>query len=87
MNIKHYFVLVVFTLISLSIFAATEVKPGINTDKQKLSYAMGTYFALGVTQQKMDIDVSAFIQAVEDALKGKEPQISTKEMQDILTRY
>ena len=84
---KRYFAVVIFILISLSVFAATEVKTGINTDKQKLSYAMGTYFALGITQQEMDIDVPAFIQAVEDALKGKKPQISMKEMQDILTQY
>jgi len=80
---KRYFILVIFTLISQSVFTATEV----NTEKQKLSYAMGTYFALGVTQQGMDIDVPTFIQAVEDALKGNEPQINMKEMQDILTKY
>ena len=80
---KRYFAVVIFTLISLSVFAATEVK----TEKQKLSYAMGTYFALGVTQQGMDIDVPAFIQAVEDALNKNDPQISMKEMQDILTKY
>jgi len=84
---NRYFVLLIFTLISLPVFAATEVKTGIITDKQKLSYAMGTYFTLGVTQQKMDIDVPAFVQAVEDSLKGKEPQINMKEMQDILTQY
>ena len=84
---KRYFVLLIFTLISLSVFAATEVKTEINTDKQKLSYAMGTYFALGVTQQDMNIDVPAFIQAVEDALNGNEPKISMKEMQDILAQY
>ena len=83
MNIKRYFTIVVFTLISLSAFATTE----INTEKQKLSYAMGTYFALSVTQQEMAIDVPAFIQAVEDALKGKEPQISMKDMQNIITQY
>ena len=84
---NRYFVLLIFTLISLPVFAATEVKTGIITDKQKLSYAMGTYFTRGVTQQKMDIDVPAFVQAVEDSLKGKEPQINMKEMQDILTQY
>ena len=87
MNIKRYFVLLIFTLISLSVFAAVEVKTDIKTDTQKLSYAMGVYFALGVAKQEMDIDVPTFIQAVEDILKGKEPQISMKEMQDILTQY
>ena len=84
---KRYFVLLIFTLISLSVFAATEVKTEINTDKQKLSYAMGTYFVLGVTQQDMDIDVPAFIQAVEDALNGNEPKISMKDLQYILAQY
>ncbi len=80
---KRYFAVVLFTLISLSVFAATEVK----TEKQKLSYAMGTYFALGVTQQGMDIDVPAFIQAVEDALNKNDTQISMKEMQDVMAQY
>ena len=80
---KRYFILVFLILFSLSVFAAIEVK----TDKQKLSYAMGTYFALGVTQQGMDIDVPAFIQAVEDALNKNDTQISMKEMQDVMAQY
>jgi len=80
---KRYFAVVIFTLISLSVFAATEVK----TEKQKLSYAMGTYFATGIAQQNVDLDVPAFIQAVEDALNKNEPQISMKEMQDVMAQY
>ncbi len=83
MNIKRYFLLVIFTLMSSSAFAAAEVK----TDEQKLSYAMGTYFAMGITQQDVKLDVPAFIQAVEDVLNNSEPQISIKEMQEILTKY
>ncbi len=87
MNIRRYLSVVIFTLMSFSAFAATEVKTEINTDKQKLSYAMGTYFAMGITQQEMDIDIPAFVQAVEDVMNKSEPQISIKEMQDILTKY
>jgi len=75
MNIKHYFTVVIFTLISFSAFSATEVK----TDEQKLSYAMGTYFAMGITQQDVDLDVPAFVQGVEDVLNKSDPQISIKE--------
>ncbi len=80
---KYFIVVLIASLISISAFAATEVK----TNEQKLSYSMGTYFAMGITQQDVKLDVPAFIQAVEDVLNKNEPQISIKEMQDILTKY
>lgn len=83
MNIKHYILVLIFTLMSFSVFAAAEVK----TEEQKLSYSMGTYFAMGITQQDIKLDVPAFIQAVEDVLNNSEPKISIKEMQEILGKY
>jgi len=83
MNINHYISVLIFTFMSFSVYAAAEVK----TEEQKLSYSMGTYFAMGITQQDIKLDVPAFIQAVEDVLNKNEPQISIKEMQDILTKY
>ena len=84
---KKYFLAVIFILASLSAFAATDVKPGIKTDEQKLSYAMGTYFAMGVAQQNIEIDVPAFMQAIEDVLKQNEPKISMEEMKNIIAQY
>ncbi len=84
---KKYFLAVVFILTSLSAFAATDVNPGIKTDEQKLSYAMGTYFAMGVAQQNVELDVPAFIQAIEDVLKQNEPKISMEEMKNIVAQY
>ena len=84
---KKYFLAVIFILTSLSAFAATDVKPGIKTDEQKLSYAMGTYFAMGVAQQNIEIDVPAFMQAIEDVLKQNEPKISMEEMKNIVAQY
>lgn len=83
MNIQRIIAVSLITLFSAYATAATEIK----TDEQKLSYAMGTYFAIGVTQQELDLDIPAFVQAVEDALNQKEPQISMQEMQNILTQY
>jgi FKBP-type peptidyl-prolyl cis-trans isomerase FklB len=80
---KYFFVTLIISLMSLSVFATTEVK----TDDQKLSYAMGTYFAMGITQQDVKLDVPAFVQAVEDVLNKNEPQINIQEMQEILTKY
>ncbi len=84
---KKYFLAVIFILASFSAFAATDVKPGIKTDEQKLSYAMGTYFAMGVAQQNVELDVPAFMQAIEDVLKQNEPKISREEMKNILAQY
>ena len=80
---KNILVASIISLMSFSVFALAEVK----TDDQKLSYAMGTYFAMGITQQDVKLDVPAFVQAVEDVLNKNEPQISIQEMQEILTKY
>ncbi len=83
MDRKYFFVTLIISLMSYSAIAATEVK----TDEQKLSYAMGTYFAMGIAQQDVKLDVPAFVKAVEDVLNKNEPQISIQEMQEILTKY
>ena len=81
---KRCFTVLIFTLTSFSVFAATDLK----TEEQKLSYAMGTYFALGVAQQQnIELDVPAFIQAIEDVLTQNEPKISMEEMKDIVEKY
>mgnify|MGYP002623295888 CR=1 FL=1 len=59
----------------------------LESDKQKLSYSMGVFFGQTVTRQKMDLDVPAFMQAVEDMLKGAETKIPMSEMQQILADY
>ena len=80
---KHIIVATIFSLMSFSAFAATEIK----TEEQKLSYSMGTYFAMGILQQDVKLDVPAFVQAVEDVLNKGEPKISIQEMQEILSKY
>ena len=79
----QHVLLALISLMSFSVFAAAELK----TEEQKLSYSMGTYFAMGITQQEIKLDVPAFIQAVEDVLNKSEPKISIKEMQEILGKY
>ncbi len=80
---KHCFAILIFTLTSFSVFAATEIK----TEHEKLSYSMGTYFAMGVAQQNIGLDIPAFIQAIEDVLKESDPRINMEEMRDIVAKY
>jgi len=77
------FLLVIFSLSSASVWAVAEIK----TDKQKLSYALGAYFSQGVAQQGVDMDIPAFLQAIEDVLKNTELKLSEEEIQTVLTQY
>ena len=57
------------------------------TDKEKLSYALGAFFGQTVSRQDMDLDIPAFLQAVEDVLSGAETRLSGEQMQQILSDY
>ena len=59
----------------------------IETDKQKLSYSMGVFFGQTVAQQDMELEIPAFLQAVEDVMKKTELKLSREEMQQMLTAY
>lgn len=59
----------------------------IETDLEKLSYSMGTFFGQSVSQQGMELDTAAFLQAVEDTLNNNELKLDRAEMQKILADY
>lgn len=57
------------------------------TEKQKLSYALGVFFAQSVSQQDIDMDVEHFLAAVADVLNNDEPKLSVEEIQSIFTKF
>ena len=59
----------------------------IETDLEKLSYSMGIYFGQTVNSQEMEIDIPAFMQAVEDVLNNAEKKMTDDEMKKILSTY
>ena len=59
----------------------------LETDKEKLSYSLGIFFGQTVSRQDMELDIPAFLQAVEDSLSGAETRLSGAEMQQILSDY
>ena len=48
----------------------------IETDLEKLSYSMGIFFGQSVNRQEMEIDIPAFMQAVEDVLNNAEKKLT-----------
>jgi FKBP-type peptidyl-prolyl cis-trans isomerase FklB len=83
MKLTIYPLLISILFITQSAYA--EMAP--KTEKEKLSYSMGTFFAQTVIRQNIDVDITAFLQAVEDVLNGKDPKIAMQEMQQLLTAY
>jgi len=69
------------------IFIANVNAVEIETDKQKISYSMGVFFGQTVIRQEMEIDIPAFMQAVEDVLNKSEKKLSDDEMQKIINTY
>ena len=59
----------------------------IETDLEKLSYSMGIFFGQSVNRQEMEIDIPAFMQAVEDVLNNAEKKLTDDEMEKILNTY
>jgi len=83
---KKIIAFIVFTsfLLNLSpVWAETEIK----TEKQKLSYAMGIYFSQSIVQQKADLDIDVFTQAVNDVLTNTDLKMTQQEIQTALSNY
>ena len=57
------------------------------TEQEKLSYALGAFFGQTVSRQNMELDIPAFLQAVEDILSGAESRLGGEEMRQILSDY
>ena len=81
----NLFKLSVFIFFCTFITSTNAVK--IETDQEKLSYSMGIFFGQTVIRQEMEIDIPAFMQAVEDVLNKNEKKISDEEMQKIINTY
>lgn len=83
---KQIHIIIIATLLSL-ITTVSWAAAEISSEKQKLSYALGAYFSQGISNQDIDIDIPAFLQAVEDVLSNSELKLDQNEMQAVLTAY
>lgn len=82
---KNYLLLIVITCIYLFIPVRAE-ETGM-TEKQKLGYAMGVFFAQSITQQDIDMDVDHFLAAVSDVLNNNQPKLSDDEIRTIFLKF
>ena len=82
MNVLRFAVFIFLYPIITNVYAVK-----IETDLEKLSYSMGIFFGQSVNRQEMEIDIPAFMQAVEDVLNNAEKKLTDDEMKKILNTY
>jgi hypothetical protein len=77
-------------LLSITFIAplnAAEEKIELKTNKDKMSYSVGTQIGNSLKRQGIEPDFDLFIQAVKDVFDGKEPRFSQDEMKQIMIKY
>jgi FKBP-type peptidyl-prolyl cis-trans isomerase len=82
---KNYLLLIVFIL--LFILNPVRAEETGMTDRQKLGYALGVFFAQNISQQDIDMDVEYFLAAVSDILNDNQPKLSDEEIRTIFLKY
>ncbi len=75
-----FFVILSFTF--LNVHAAK-----VETDAEKLSYALGIAFGQNIAQLGAELDTPAFLQAIEDTLTNAEIKLSQEEIKNIISDY
>jgi FKBP-type peptidyl-prolyl cis-trans isomerase FklB len=55
------------------------------TQKEKISYAIGTEMGKGVKAQGIDVDPAILAQGLKDAMSGAKPQMSEEEIKQVIT--
>ncbi|HNR88059.1 MAG TPA: FKBP-type peptidyl-prolyl cis-trans isomerase [Spirochaetota bacterium] len=75
-NMKH----AVFALILLGALPVTSCKASLDSDTAKVSYGLGMQFANDMKNRGFEIDIKAFVQAVEDVYKGQKSRIADEEI-------
>lgn len=59
--------------------------PGLKTQKEKVSYAIGMEMGKGVKAQGIDVDPAVLAQGLRDAMTGAKPQMSEDELKQVIT--
>lgn len=58
---------------------------GVDTEKGKLSYAVGWDIGADIKRRSTEFDVESLISAIRDTVAGEEPKVTPEEMRTLLT--
>lgn len=69
----------------MSSYAAAEAS--LTNDLEKLSYSIGVDLGSNIKKQKIDINVPALAQGIEDSISGKPLKMTDEQMKDSLVKF
>lgn len=69
---------------SLSIVVTGQTVPNLNTQKEKVSYALGMQMGSDFRKQGLDLDLATFTKALSESFSGGKTMLSEEEMRAIL---
>jgi FKBP-type peptidyl-prolyl cis-trans isomerase len=61
--------------------------PGLESQTQRVSYAIGLDLGGNFKAQEVPVDVDAFLAGLKDALAGKEPRLTQEQMQQTMMAF
>jgi FKBP-type peptidyl-prolyl cis-trans isomerase FklB len=69
---------------AIVLWAGQVLAANLSTDKQRFSYMIGLQVGQQLKNDNVELDESAFLAAIKDAMSGAKPQLSKEEMQTTL---
>ncbi|MCC6697814.1 MAG: FKBP-type peptidyl-prolyl cis-trans isomerase [Candidatus Hydrogenedentes bacterium] len=63
------------------------IPPLLETDVQKVSYSIGTQIGTSMEADGIEIDITAFVQGIEDARSGKPLALTQDQMQKVMASF
>lgn len=73
--------------IMAAVMGGQAVAAELKTYEQRLSYTIGAQFGHQLKQEGVPLDVEAFSQAMQDAMKGVTPKLKEDEMRAVLSEF
>ena len=83
--IRRLLLYTVFSMLIAGTFATVHAQP--ETAKDRFSYAIGFSIAQSLKRDGMDVNVPFVLQAIDDAMSGKEMRMSAEEMKSAFDAF
>lgn len=78
-------ILAAVSLLALPIIVNAETE--LKSDKEKISYSIGTQLGQDIKRNEIDLDMDMFVRAMRDALAGNKPAMSEDEMRATMQTF
>ncbi len=79
--------IVLLCIVALTIQLSAQTKPALTTEKDKVSYIIGTDIAKNLKKQGIDIDPELLFKGLKDAFTDQKLLLSDEEIQQVMTSF